>query len=226
MKIPFYYILLMLPILIQAQGGPLTLNTPEGGAVSFLTQNGNYADLDAEGSEYFDETYRMGEVTIRDKVELRGKMRFNAFRNEIQVLQEGDESFPLLKRSYIKAAIGKKVFGIYLYEDAKGNNRSSYFNPLNEGNTILLYKPEIKLKKGRVPATSYDRTVPPTFIDVSTYYIKKGDKTAKRIRLKKTDILAILSDKKNEIQAYIKSENLSLKKEDDLIKLMDYYNSI
>ena len=226
MKTLFYFILLGLPILCQGQGGPVTLNSPEGGAVSFLTRNADYSDLDAEGSEYFDETYKMGQVSIRGKVELRGKMRYNAFRNEVQVLQGGNESFPLLKRSYIKAIIGAKVFGIYLYEDAKGNNRSSYFNPLNEGNTILLFKPEIKLKKGRIPATSYDRKVPPTFIDVSSYYVKKGDGTAKRIRLKKSDILTSLADKKNEVQAYIKNEGLNLKKEADLIKLMDYYNSI
>lgn len=226
MKTRFYFILFALPILCQAQGGPLTLSSPEGGAVSFLTQNADYSDLDAEGSEYFDETYKMGEVSIRGKVELRGKMRFNAFRNEIQVLQGGDESFPLLKRSFIKATIGSKVFGIYLYEDARGNNRSSYFNPLNDGNTILLFKPEIKLKQGRIPVTSYDRTVPPTFIDVSSYYIKKGDEIAKKIRLKKSDILTSLADKKNEVQAYIKNEGLSLKKEADLIKLMNYYNSI
>lgn len=226
MKTRLYLVLLALPILCQAQGGPLTLSSPEGGAVSFLTQNGDYSDLDAEGSEYFDETYKMGVVSIRGKVELRGKMRFNAFRNEIQVLQGGNESFPLLKRSYIKAIIGAKVFGIYLYEDSKGNNRSSYFNPLNEGSVVLLYKPEIKLKKGRIPATSYDRKVPPTFIDVSSYYVKKGEETAKRIRPKKSDILTSLADKKNEIQTFIKNEGLSLKKEADLIKLMDYYNSI
>jgi len=226
MKVRFYFILLALPMLCYSQAGPVSFGSPYGGAVSFLTKNADYSDLNAEGSEYFDETYRMGQVTIRGKVELRGKMRFNAFRNEIQVIQGGNESFPLLKRSYIKATIGAKVFGIYLYEDAKGNNRSSYFNPLNEGTAVLLYKPEIKLKKGRIPATSYDRTVPPTFIDVSSYYIKKGDETAKKIRLKKSDILTSLADKKNEVQAYIKDEGLSLKKEADLIKLMDYYNSI
>ncbi|WP_297796926.1 hypothetical protein [uncultured Eudoraea sp.] len=216
----------LLPALSLAQSGPISQVNPEGAPVSFITRNIDYADIKANGSQYFDEEFAYGEVFSKDSVVLRAEMRFNAFRNEIQVLQQGDESYPLLKRSYIMAKIGAKRFNIYIYEDARGNNRSSYFNPLNEGNAVLLYKPEIKLKQGRIPATSYDRTVPPTYIDISAYYIRKGDGIAKRIRLKKIDILEVLEDKKSEIQAYIKGDNLSVRKEADLIKIMDYYNSL
>ncbi|MGB5820606.1 MAG: hypothetical protein WBG90_14070 [Saonia sp.] len=197
----------------------------ETSVLTFRTKSIDYSDVKANGSPFLDEEYKAGEVIINGKVTLRGKLRYNAHRSEVEVLEKDDTSFSLLKRSYISAKIGSKAFKIFTYKEGD-LERTAYFNPLNEGETVLLFKPEVKLKSARIPSTNYDRYSPPTYIEISSYYLKKGKDSAEKIRLKKKDILALLSDKSAALKSFISEQNLKLKQEEDMIKLVDHYNSL
>lgn len=56
-------------------------------------------------------------------------------------------------------------------------------------------------------------------------FVYNGKEMIKLIKSKKK-ILALLEDKKEQINQYIKDEKISVKKEEDLIKLFTYYNSL
>ena len=218
-----FKLLLFVPILGTAQ---LTLNNPEGGVLQLSTVNRSYNGADTEGSPYLEEEFKGGKVFVNGDVSLEKPMRYNAYASEIEIFAGDEQYAPLLKRAYITAMIGEKTFKMLPYTAENDLQRVGYFNPLNEGEVVLLYKPEVKLRQGRVPDTNYGRYVPPTYIDISTYYLKIGEAPAEKIRLSRKGVLKALGDKKKILQEYISDNGLNLRKEKDAIVLLNYYNSL
>ena len=201
-------------------------NPDEAAIVSYQTKPINISNIKTEGSAYFNEEFKWGQVLVNGEVKSTGNLRYNAVNSEIE-LQKGKEKYTaILKRNYISARIQNELYKLYPYLDDTNNEstRIGYFIPLNEGNLKLLYKPEKKLRRGKAAATNYDRSVPPRYIDISSYYIQKGDEPAIKIYLRKKYFYDILG--KDNIKEYVKSNNLKLNKEDDAIKVMEYYNNM
>lgn len=198
-------------------------NIDEGGAVSFVSKPREISTSNVAGSPYLNEEFQFGKVLIREESKLEGKLRYNAFNSEIELQKNDYEFSAILKRTYISAKIGDQFYKIYAYLDANSNQRTAYFINKNEGEIKLLFKPEVKLKSARPASTNYDRDVPPTFIDISSYYIVIGDNPAKKIRLKKRDILDELVNVQG-VKEFIQKESLKLNKEKDVIKLLNYLN--
>ena len=207
--------------------------TPETGIMNFVTSNTEIESSKTKGTPYLNEEFVHGEVIVNDKVELIGKMRYNAYNNEVEILDDisKDSYFSLLKRAYIRTEIGGKKYVIYTYQDADGSVRTSYFMDLNNGDVKLLFKPEAILKQARRPSTSYEKYVPPTYVWNSSYYIlnqsnSDAENHAKKIRLTKKNILNVTGAKKEEMKEYVKENNLNLRQEKDVISFLDYFNTL
>ncbi|MEP2059847.1 MAG: hypothetical protein ABJJ05_18710 [Maribacter litoralis] len=206
---------------------------PEEGIVNFVTSSTEIEPSKAKGSPYLNEEFVHGEVIVNEKVEEVGKMRYNAYRNEVEILDNlsKDSYYSLLKRAYIKVEIEGKLYRIYTYVDNDKSIKTSYFTDLNEGGLKLLFKPEALLKQARSPSTSYEKYSPPTYVWNSSYYIldnrnKDKENHAVKIRLTKNNILDFTGSRKNEMKLYIKENKLNLRKEQDVITFLNYYNSL
>ena len=169
---------------------------PEEGIVNFVTSSTEIEPSKAKGSPYLNEEFVHGEVIVNEKVEEVGKMRYNAYRNEVEILDNlsKDSYYSLLKRAYIKVEIDGKLYRIYTYVDNDKSIKTSYFTELNEGPLKLLFKPEALLKQARTPSTSYEKYSPPTYVWNSSYYIldnrnKDSENHAVKVRLTKNNIL-------------------------------------
>lgn len=228
------YLVVSLGMTVSKNYGQQAYSTsPENPIISFATQSTVYDDK-AKGSPYLNENFQYGEVEINDKLALTGKMRFNAYRNEVEILEDNkdDAYYSLLKRSYIKVRIGDKPYNIYQFKDKPGVGiRTSYFIELNAGPVVLLFKPEAKLKKGRTPSTSYDKYVPPTYVWSSSYYLVNKDNgkdaVAVKVRLNKKDFLRFFGESnQKELVDFIKAKELKVKHEEDAIKLVEFYNDL
>ncbi len=201
-------------------------NPDEGGAVSFRTTDTrtyeNEEDV-AEGSQYWNDEFENGEVYINDKLELRGELRFNAYKSEINVKENKYEFYSLLKRPYIHVKINNEVYKMQNYLDDEGSNRVAYFKILNENSAVkLLFKPEIILKRGSTATTNYDRTSKPRYIRLPSYYIMKGDNPAEKTYLGKRNILKVLGGNKDVYKVFIKENDLNMRDEEDVIRLLEY----
>lgn len=206
---------------------------PEEGIVNFVTSSTEIEPSKAKGSPYLNEEFVHGEVIVNEKVEEVGKMRYNAFRNEVEILDNlsKDSYYSLLKRAYIKVEIDGKLYRIYTYVDNDKSIKTSYFTELNEGPLKLLFKPEALLKQARTPSTSYEKYSPPTYVWNSSYYIldnrnKDSENHAVKVRLTKNNILDFTGSKKNEMKLYVKEKKLNLRKEQDVIAFLNYFNSL
>jgi len=220
-----YRLNLIALVAVSTGWGQISFTNPDRGAiVSYQTTEIKPSNIKAEGSPYFDEKFKWGQILINGKVKSTGNLRYNAANSEIEI-QKGEEEYSaVLKRNYISAIISDKLYKLLPYLDESNNEttRIGYFVSLNKGKVKLLYKPEKKLRRGRTGATNYDRTVPPRFIDISSYYIQKGDEPAIKIYLRKKYFYQILG--KEDIKDFVKDNNLRLNKEEDAIKAINYYN--
>lgn len=206
---------------------------PEEGIVNFVTSNTEIEPSKAKGTPYLNEDFVHGEVIVDDKVKEVGKMRYNAYRNEVEILDNisKDSYYSLLKRAYIKVEIDGKNYSIYTYVDSNESIKTSYFTDLNKGALKLLFKPEALLKQARSPSTSYEKYVPPTYVWNSSYYMldeknANAENHAVKVRLTKKSILDFTGDRKEQMKEYVKENKLNLRQEKDVISFLDYYNSL
>ena len=182
-------------------------------------------EVPIQGSPYMNEIYKKGETIINDKTQTTALMRYDAYNDAIEILDKNRNPRKLLRRPNIKATFDGKTYLVLEYLET-GRTKMGYFNPLNQGETVLLFKPKKKFVQAEKPEHGYDDYDPPTYRDVSAYYIKKGDEPAQEIRLSKRDLLKSMDDKKSLLKKFISEHSLNLRKESDVIKLLGYYNRI
>lgn len=114
-----------------------------------------------------------------------------------------------------------KVF-IYSTYTLEGYERAGYFEQLSEGTTVLLLKYSVNTVSGKKGAFGYDAY---QNID-KDFYIKIDDRPAVYVKKKKSDIINVLSDHKEQVQKFIKHNKLNLSKKKDIIELLQYYSYI
>ena len=64
------------------------------------------------------------------------------------------------------------------------------------------------------------------FRDVFSYYLLKPDQTLTKVKLSDKSLIDALGDRKDELKAFVKQENLSFKTDNDAIQLVKKYDSM
>ena len=182
-------------------------------------------EVPIEGTPYMNATYKHGETVINGINRTKALMRYNAYNDAIELLDENNTPRKLLRRKSIEAIFDGKTYKIFDYLEG-GKAREGYFNPLNTGVVKLVFKPKKMFVQAEKPDHGYDTYKPPIYKDISSYYIISGDRPAIKTRLGKKQILNHLTKNKAQVKKFISSEKLNLKKEVDVIELIDYYNSL
>ncbi len=184
-----------------------------------------YSEIPIEGTPFLDNIYRKGETVINGKVQRVALMRYNALNDYIEILDENNQPRKLLRRANIIATFGGNTYLVTNYKN-NGKTKFGYFNPLNTGNTVLYYHPKKKFVQAQKPDNGYDQIEPPTYKDVSLYYLKHGDLVAEEIKLNKRSLLKALSDKSDKLKTFIANHDLNLRNKKDVITLIKYYNTL
>jgi len=182
----------------------------------------SYADI--KGSPYFFEDFRKGSVITKNGKKYNGEFRYDLYADQIEFKLDGDIYWianPELME-YIK--IDDKLF-VYYDKDMTDSKNGFYYQVLVMGECKLLYRKGINLKEAEPPKPYVDAK-PATFIDRKPlYYIQKGIAYPQRVS-NKGDLLENLSDKKQEVSTFIKKNKISVNNKDELINLIEFYNSL
>ncbi len=195
----------------------------------FQTKKRDFSDVKYGGSPYFNDNFQVGTPYIKNEKQQQIPMRFNAFTDEIEMMSGNEgEIYNLIKKGYISAEIGDKFYSLHIFLDQDFKEKEGYLIALSKpGKVQFFFKPIKKLTKAKEPKSSYETYFPPSFVDESTYFVISSKKPiANIIKLKKKDILNLLADKKNEVESYVSNEKLDYKNEGDVIKIINYYNSL
>lgn len=102
---------------------------------------------------------------------------------------------------------------------------NSYYQVLDSGKTMLLK--HTLILESRNPINGFNSNATTTVLDqVNTYYVYSKEKGMSKISKSNDDVLKTLTDKRKEVDSYMASNSLKVKKEDDLVKVFQYYNSL
>ena len=202
---------------VQGIGRPAGVLTPAQMGMSFF-------EVPIDGSPYMNEIFKKGKTIINGKHTSDALMRYDAYRDAIEIKNENDVARTLLRRSNIVADIDDTIYMVREYRES-GENKLGYFNPLNEGYARLLKKPKKIFVQAENPENGYDTFKPAKYQDISMYYMQKGDEPAIETKLSKRKILSFLDDSSEILKQYIKKNELNMRLESDIIQLINYYNT-
>jgi len=101
-----------------------------------------------------------------------------------------------------------------------GLKPEQYVQALVGAGAIQLYRSDIKQV---TEMSEINAGMIKTFANTSRYYIKKGDQF-KLVKLNKEEIMPFLMDKEAELNSVMDAKKLNLKKEADIIQIIQAYN--
>ena len=205
----------------------------------FLKSNGEVTKYkDIEGSPYIDNNsgaannLPLGKVYSTSFEYLNTAfIRYNAHTDNMEVsLMEDGVDYYLLKREvdFLYLVLHNKKYRAYEYL-LKTKKAIGFFVILSENDTnhcSLLKKEKIVFKKKIVPKNSFISPSPPSFKrNKDIYYLKLDDRVVK-LPKKKKELYTVFLEKKNEMKEFIASNKFKLTKEEDLLAMTNYYNSL
>lgn len=125
------------------------------------------------------------------------------------------------KKKYIFSKIDGKDF-------KKTKKTAKYYQLINAPNKNIIIEVAKKLKDPNASgwSSSKDNTLSAKFVKKETYYILNNSGKYVKIKLSSSSLTKALSDKKLQIRSYIKSNNIKIKTTDDVITVLNYYNTL
>jgi len=191
-------------------------------SAAFLKEN------EIEGSPYLNDNFILGYIITKDDIKYVDiPLRYNIYNNEIEF--EKQEAIFALEDplNYTEIVIGRQTFIFSSYtskKDTKRVNNSSYFEALNTNKELLLLKRYEVLFNKPVPSKGYVDAKPAEFKKSTVrYYLKFGGAAAQEVGSLKATLL-FFGDKSKDVATFVKKEKIKFRKEDDLLKIVAFYN--
>jgi len=183
---------------------------------------------DIEGSPYLDEEYRPSRVYFK-KVEkpLGSKLRYNAYSGEFEFSQ-GSYRFEITNKEELDSIVYEGKSFIYTVYRSEGNRQEQgYLERLVHGSCSLYKRYLAEFYQAEPPATGYHDAKPARFeMEDPEYYLECGKTRLPEevTSFRKGKFLDRFGSLEKELKRYIRSENLRLSKEEDLVAFIRYYN--
>lgn len=176
------------------------------------------------GTPLFQDKWIHGSVVTTKGIYPDLELKIDLYDN-ILFFNKEDASFELLDQIISVKLYPKWPDTIQQFIFVKGMNQNGlkpeqYVQALVGAGAVQLYRSDIKQV---TEMSEINAGMIKTFANTSRYYIKKGD-LLKLIKLNKEELMSFLMDKEAEVNAAIEAKRLNLKKESDIIQLIQAYN--
>lgn len=183
-----------------------------------------------KGSPYHNSEYLQGNVYEGDELmAYEVALRYNAMADEIEIkenlMSEDKDARVLTKDPNIFVKIQNDIF---VFVPLNGSiEDGGYFHILYEGVKIDLYKKIIKeFIPGKKASSSLTKDIPPVFEDNSLYFVVSKSGRFYQLPDAKAKKLDIFGSNKEQINAYVRENNLNVSDETDLIKVVKFYDNL
>ena len=183
-----------------------------------------------KGSPYAFEAFLPGEVFFKSKTKIAIKeLNYNCFENEITYKDPVKKVTMHMNRYQVEMFVLNKgeeklsFAPIQLKEDSE-----SIFAQVLYNRGSMVYKVYQKdfVKANYEGGYSADRKYDEFVDKYDLYFMKKGEQILYKAKKSKKQILSAFPGKENEVSSFIKKNKLDLKKEESLVKLLQYYDSL
>lgn len=198
-------------------------NTPEIDLPAGTSGNYNEAGLPgSKGSAFLNPKFIKSVIAFNDGSRDEGKpMRYNLYTQQMQFIQNGDTlaiGNPG-EIDFIRIADKVFVYTDYLYE---GEHRREYFELLEDGDCRLL-----KSWKALYHEVDQDNNYAnDSFYRDCHCYLQFYLNPASPVQTKRREFARSFASNGGEVMDYMKNVNLKPKNEMDLIRIVEYYNSL
>jgi hypothetical protein len=201
------------------------------GVVYTTNMDGLYEGI--KGTPYLFNEWKKGNIYLMDNTYINDvSIKYNIYTDDILYLNSKSGDSLIIDRSLINSfeITGDNSNNLLLFKEISlrpyKKDKSTFVKVLYDGKSkfIVKYtKTFIKADyKGAYSAgRKYDE-----YIDDQQYYIMKDDNTPAKIKLNKKSVTKVLSDKDDKIKSYLNEHKLALDNEDDVERLLQYYDSI
>ncbi|HTH81440.1 MAG TPA: hypothetical protein VL490_00810 [Mucilaginibacter sp.] len=178
------------------------------------------------GSPFYNKDWVKADVTLRNGIILKDTLvRYSDLKDQLYTCAPGNQ-YITFHKAVIEFTIINQDATLSHFSIFPGNGKfadGAFFEVLSDGDIKLLKKNVKTISENRagIGTAVFTRTV----VDNIDYYLLINGK-AIRIKKDKRSVEALLKNKKPELNAYLQANNLDLKKDDDLAKLINYYNTL
>jgi hypothetical protein len=184
-----------------------------------------------EGTPYLNEQYVEGEIFFGEANRTKVPVRYNIYQDLMEYKQNGKALVLDPSNKIKKVRMGDETF-IVEKINTDGKSKYSFLHVLDTaqafmpGKMILMSKKMIKYQEPLQGKALDGGDLPAKFSRLSdAYFYRIGDGELKEVGNLK-DLIASLPDKQEEVKQFAKKEKISPKKEQELLKLVSYYNSL
>lgn len=188
----------------------------------------NYPEI--KGSPYLSEGFTTAKVACCNEVL---PMRYDTYADQVEYSKDGQVYILAKEEPYTKIIFKDSNTSLVLASVEK-NSEPKYFVLLADGKNSLLKKVASIIQQNssttplnRNPAAYSAKSGEKAYFKMinPVYYLKTAKGNIGEIK-DKGDVLALYPDKTNELNTFFKSNKVKFNKEESLIKLVDFINSL
>lgn len=183
----------------------------------------SYYDVDnTKGSPYLNQNFIPAVV---GDAKINALLRYDVHNDEFEFVN-GKDTLLLNKTEQFNTITlpGTNTKYKLVEYDKKGKLAPGYLIWLYEKNNLILFKKQnIVYNKERIAKSSFEKDTPANFERIKdTYYLKDHNKVISEFPSNKKGLLKLYPEKKAELEAFIKQNNIDFEKEPDIIKVVNF----
>jgi len=200
------------------------------GSISDANEKTSYKDENIEGSPYKQNAFVQTTVFYEDDNLGKVYYRYNAFNEEVEIKARNSEEEPILglgKDKKIKVMVENRPMSFKTFIDKSGNTKNGYLTLVQDGTYKLYKRLHINFKEVKKAPNTFVKGKPARFIQSTEYYLESEDglKIA-FLELNKKKLLKLVDgEKQSTLKSFLKEQNIDLKEEKDLNKVIQFLNT-
>ncbi len=179
---------------------------------------------DYVGSPYLIDSFMIGKVVTSDHTVFKLPMRYNIFRDIIDVKYQGRDMQILASDIIDNIEIGNYTLTVGNYE-LDGKKFKSYLFVLDTGKISLLKKRSIKFEEWRPAKAQESAPKPAEFKESLDYYFLRTSSGRLKPFSKVKELPELFTGHRREVEEFIDKNKIKMKQE-KLVDLVRFYNSL
>jgi hypothetical protein len=204
--------------------------------ISLLRSEINNAPNESINNRFYSESWLAGQLEIKNESEiLQDKINYDLVTGELHIVKPKEKKgFVVLDKNVLGFVLKAKKGKVHFIRKEKNNfidnsiDRNFFLNPFpNSEKQYLILDLRRVINESKIPTDGFtDIRNVKKYKERTYYYILNSNEKYEKVKLSKKHILEALSDKRNELSKYIKTNNLKMKNLEDVVKLLHYYHSL
>lgn len=176
------------------------------------------------GSPYLQKMFASAKIsTVTKSV----PMRYDVFSDEFEFIDSKNDTLVLIKSNQfniITFAGTNTKYQLVNYTNDKGETIDGYLINLHENKGYILFKKQnVTYFSEKEARNSYQKAIPAKFVQTKdSFYLKNGDLGISEFPSNKKTFLKLFPEKKDDIEAFLKKNNIDFSKESDKMKIVDF----